>query len=367
MGKQALIDLENKMKELYENELAQVRKALDDTTKAKAAVDLKVQGLEQDLAMYKNKYEDEEIAHNKTKEALPNLEKLLAEREASIDYMSQSIQNLEMEVNRLKGENGDLRRELTEARIAVDNVIVERIDLESQLQTKDDEIMFLKNMYEEKIRILMEIDHGDQTALFQGELAAAIRDIRAEYEAINQAQQSADTEGWYKAKFNEMMLASQRATGELSAAKEEVKSARAMYSESQKELMMLRSENAALKEQLANLERNMEASERMNAELLAEKDAEIAALRQQIASQILELKELMDSNLALDAEISTYRRLLQGEETRVSDLKLDGFSVATGGVSGGVSGGVKGGVSGGVSGGVAQGGQQKTQTSVAKK
>merc|ERR1712176_1092479 len=111
----------------------------------------------------------------------------------------------------------------------------------------------------------------------------------------------------------------------------------------------------ALKEQLANMERNMEASERMNAELLAEKDAEIAALRQQIASQILELKELMDSKLALDAEISTYRRLLQGEETRVSDLKLDGSSVATGGV--------KGGVSGGVSGGVAQGGQQITKKS----
>merc|ERR1712113_930809 len=331
----------------------------------------KVQGLEQDLAMYKLKYEEEEIAHNKTKEALPKLEKLLAEREASINYMSESIRNLEFELSKIKGESGVLRRELTEARIAADNVIVDIIELESQLQTKDDEIMFLKNMYEEKIRILMEIDHGDQTELFQGELAAAIRDIRAEYEAINQAQQSADTEGWYKAKFNEMMVASQRATGELTAAKDEVKSARAMYSECQKELMMLRSENAALKEQIANLERNMEASERMNAELLAEKDAEIAALRQQIASQILELKELMDSKLALDAEISTYRRLLQGEETRVSDLKLDGLKVGGGGFSVGGGSGQSvsvsgGGVSGGVSGGMVQGGNQVTVQSGGK-
>ena len=39
---------------------------------------------------------------------------------------------------------------------------------------------------------------------FSNELALAIRDIRAEYEAINEAQRGADTDGWYKAKFNEM-------------------------------------------------------------------------------------------------------------------------------------------------------------------
>merc|ERR1712099_228819 len=112
---------------------------------------------------------------------------------------------------------------------------------------------------------------------------------------------------------------------------------------------------------------NMEASERMNAELLAEKDAEIAALRQQIASQILELKELMDSKLALDAEISTYRRLLQGEETRVSDLKLDGLNVGGGGFSVGGGSGQSVSVSGGgVSGGMVQGGNQVTVQSGGK-
>ena len=48
-----------------------------------------------------------------------------------------------------------------------------------------------------------------------------------------------------------------------------------------------------------------------------ERDAEIEKLRAQLAAQILELKELMDSKLALDAEIATYRRLLQGEESRL--------------------------------------------------
>merc|ERR1711915_627337 len=98
------------------------------------------------------------------------------------------------------------------------------------------------------------------------------------------------------AKFNEMMMTSQRSGNELAGAKDEVKKARAKYAELQKEIMALRAHNAALEERI-----------------LA-----------QLAAQILELKELMDSKLALDAEIATYRRLLQGEESRLKEHMANG-------------------------------------------
>merc|ERR1739847_218995 len=79
----------------------------------------------------------------------------------------------------------------------------------------------------------------------------------------------------------------------------------------------------------------------------AELEGEIASLRAQLAAQILELKELMDSKLALDAEIATYRRLLQGEESRVRD----GVQVVVGGGACG-----SGGSGGKAQGGSAQGG-----------
>merc|ERR1739848_304500 len=95
-------------------------------------------------------------------------------------------------------------------------------------------------------KILMETDVGEYQEYFSNELAMAIRDIRAEYEAINEAQATADTEGWYKAKFNEMMVASQRASGDLASSKEEVKGMLAKFADSQKELMRLRAENASM-------------------------------------------------------------------------------------------------------------------------
>ena len=51
-------------------------------------------------------------------------------------------------------------------RMVADQEVVSRIELESQLQSRDDEIQFLKNSYEEKIKILMETDVGEYQVCF---------------------------------------------------------------------------------------------------------------------------------------------------------------------------------------------------------
>ena len=51
-------------------------------------------------------------------------------------------------------------------RMVADQEVVSRIELESQLQSRDDEIQFLKNSYEEKIKILMETDVGEYQVSF---------------------------------------------------------------------------------------------------------------------------------------------------------------------------------------------------------
>merc|ERR1712048_749164 len=215
-----------------------------------------------------------------------------------------SIAALEAELARFKNESSSLRRDLTDLRMLADQEVVARIELESQLQSRDDEIEFLKRTYEEKIKILMETQVGDYEDYFSNELAMAIRDIRAEYEAISEAQRGADTDGWYKAKFNEMMAASQRAGGDLANAKEELKVSRNKFADVQKELMRLRAENASLNEQRVSLEGDLANMEKASAEEKAALEAEIAQLRASLAAQILELKELMDAKLHLTAEIA---------------------------------------------------------------
>jgi len=324
--------LEETLKEMYEAELEQARKTIDETTKAKAEVELKVARLEEELADYRRRYEDEAREHAITKANIPKLEKAISERDAQIDFLTKNVDALERELARLKGEIARLQRDLSDAKTAADAEIVARIELESMVQSKDDEINFLKNMYEEKIRQLMDLnfDSEDYRAMFSNELALALRDIRAEYDAILEAQKGADNDSWYKAKFNEMMMTSQRSGNELAGAKDEVKKARAKYAELQKEIMALRAHNAALEERIAALEAELDEQAKLHRLAIDERDAEIEKLRAQLAAQILELKELMDSKLALDAEIATYRRLLQGEESRLKE------HMAAGGGAGGM-------------------------------
>merc|ERR1712087_454195 len=142
----------------------------------------------------------------------------------------------------------------------------------------------------------------------------------------------ADNDSWYKAKFNEMMMTSQRSGNELAGAKDEVKKARAKYAELQKEIMALRAHNAALLERVAALEAELDEQAKLHRLAIDERDAEIEKLRAQLAAQILELKELMDSKLALDAEIAITECCPEGEfvlleNKKGKDQNLEGFGI----------------------------------------
>merc|ERR1719289_650858 len=346
--------LEVTLKEMYEAELTAARKTIDETTKAKAEVELRCARLEQELADFRMKWENEVKEHLITKERVPALEKGISERDAQIEFLTKTVDAQERELAKIKGDLARCQRELRDSKTGADAEIVGRIELESIVQTKDDEINFLKNMYEEKIRQLMDInfDSEDWRTMFSNELALALRDIRAEYDAILESQKGADTDSWYKAKFNEMLATSQRSGSELVESKEEVKRARAKYQELQMEISRLRGENAQLLERVAMLEAELDALNKSHALALDDAQAEIEKLRAQLAAQIMELKELMDSKLALDAEIATYRRLLMGEETRLREHAGGELQMSGGGGGGGGGGGFSMSAGGGGGGGM---------------
>jgi intermediate filament protein if len=301
--------IEARLRQIYDAELANLRGVIDATAKEKAAVELKVQTLEALYKDFRAKYEAELSAHESTRLRLPKLEKELSEKDAQIDYLAKTLTALEPQVSALKAQISTYQKESIEAKMGADAEIVTRVELESKLVTKQDEIDFLKRVYEEKLRMALDFDI-DSDATYSNDLAEALKDIRAEYQAQLESIRGDTDESWFQSKFNTMMQTSQKQGQELAIAREETARMKARFNESVTSVNTFKAKIASLEASMAEMTADFENEKRLHAVALADRDAQIVEYKRQIAAHILELKGLMDAKLSLDEEIATYRRLL---------------------------------------------------------
>jgi intermediate filament protein if len=312
------------IKSMYEGELSEARKLIDETSKAKANLDGQIGRLQHDLAEYRKKYEETVRMRDGDKERIEGLLTQLSDAEAEISLLRRRIQNLEDEVNRMKKENIRLQSELQKARTDLDQETLNRIDYQNQVQTLLEEIDFLRRVHDQEIKELQALATRDTTTenreYFKNELALAIRDIRNEYDTIS-AQNKTDMESWYKLKVQEIQTASARQHMETGYQKEETKRLRVQLGDLRGKLSDLESRNALLERQVQELTYQLEDDQRQYEAALNDRDAQIRKMREECQALMVELQMLLDTKQTLDAEIAIYRKMLEGEENRSNGLR----------------------------------------------
>ncbi|XP_068577193.1 low molecular weight neuronal intermediate filament [Cebidichthys violaceus] len=271
----------SRLHELYEQEIRELRARVEELTHERSQMHLDCVQMNDTLEHVREKLEEET--------------KLREEAE-----------------NTLKGYRKD-----------VDDATLSRLELEKKVESLLDEIAFLRKVHEEELQELQSSLQATQVSvemdMSKPDLTAALKDIRVQYENLS-ARNQAQAEDWYRSKFVSVTEAAARNQDAVKHSKEELSEYRRQVQARTLEIEALRGHNEALERQVAEMEdrHNSEMGEMQDT--IQQLEAALRSTKGEMSRHLREYQDLLNVKMALDIEIAAYRKLLEGEECRLSSV-----------------------------------------------
>ncbi|CAK6955137.1 keratin%2C type I cytoskeletal 18 [Scomber scombrus] len=218
-------------------------------------------------------------------------------------------------------------------RKVIDDTNMSRMNLESEIESLKEELIHLKKNHENEVmelrnQIAQSGVHVDVDAPKGQDLAQIMAEIRAKYEKMAQKNQE-ELKAWHETQITEVQSQVIQNTEALKGSQTEVNDLRRQLQTLEIELESQKSLKGSLDGTLRDTEMryNMEI-ESLNSVLLG-LEAELTQLRNNIQLQTQEYETLLNMKMKLEAEIATYRRLLDGEDFTLQDALEDQKTVKT--------------------------------------
>ncbi|XP_055043341.2 keratin, type I cytoskeletal 18 [Misgurnus anguillicaudatus] len=216
----------------------------------------------------------------------------------------------------VEADIGGLRR-------VIDDTNMNRMNLESEIEALKEELIFLKKNHDNEVMELQsQISQSgvqvDVDAPKGQDLSRIMEEMRAKYEKMALKNQE-ELKAWHETQISEVQVQVTQNTEALQGARTEVNELRRQLQTLEIELESQRSLKGSLEGTLRDTELrfNMEI-EHLNG-IVVQLEAELTQLRNQIQHQTQEYEALLNIKMKLEAEIATYRRLLDGGDFKLQD------------------------------------------------
>ncbi|KAF4110309.1 keratin, type II cytoskeletal 8 [Onychostoma macrolepis] len=203
----------------------------------------------------------------------------------------------------------------------VDTTYLYKNALEDKIATILEDLNFFKCFYEQELREL-QADLKDTSVVVQMDnsrqlnMEKILADVKSQYEEISACSRK-EAEAWYKNKFDLMSSQADQCNTELKDNKGAIADLKRLIKRLQNEIASAKSQRESVEDQIKEVERcGEEAVLDAKEQIKALEDA-LQKAKREMTRHIRDYQELMNVKLALDIEIATYKKLLEGEENRL--------------------------------------------------
>lgn len=254
------------------------------------------------------------------------LERIISNHESEIEALRKQVKDLTGKEKALKKELAAMKKSVDEIKAELDKEILRRIDIENQNQTLREEGEFQNSLREKELMELRR-ECSSVTKSKSRKIAMADEFSVQLNEALTRAREHFEEEKVALREQLSLVHAQEITAARCMASNNkdvvednsaDLLSARSAVMEFQSQISALQSKEKRLNDRIKAMEALLEASKQSSADMSVQHSLSIEKLEKQIHNLLKDYGDLMEVKVSLDMEILAYRKMLQAEETRLN-------------------------------------------------